>query len=44
MPKAAERCETLEQFLVNEMQFQKRDVHVYSDLSRKNITRVIEDL
>jgi hypothetical protein len=39
-----ERCERLERFLLEKMEFAKRDVHVYSDLSRKNIMRVFDDL
>lgn len=41
---AAERTERIERFLYEHMEFAKRDIHVYSDLSRKNICRVMDDL
>ena len=41
---AGERCERMERFLYEHMEFAKRDIHVYSDLSRKNIMRVMDDL
>lgn len=44
VPNAEERCTRLERFFLEEMNFAKRDVHMYSDLSRKNINRVLDDL
>ena len=44
VPHAQERIEKIEKFLVDSMDFAKKDVHVYSDLSRKNIMRVMDDL
>jgi hypothetical protein len=44
VPRAEERCERLENFLIQDLQFVKRDIHIYSDLSRKNLIKLIDDL
>ena len=42
--RAEERCERLEKSLIQDLQFVKRDIHIYSDLSRKNLIKLIDDL
>lgn len=44
VPRAEERCERLEKSLIQDLQFVKRDIHIYSDLSRKNLIKLIDDL
>ena len=44
VPQVTERCENLEQCLLSDLGFIRKDVLMYRDLSRKNIVKLIDDL
>jgi len=44
VPQVTERCESLEQCLLTDLGFMRKDVLMYRDLSRKNIVKLIDDL